>query len=127
MVSPRGALLFVAKLFTLLFNKWAACASDETKDSLEDNSAAVNNIDDSGEFENPVADESPRGSQQLALNKFKNPTHVSDESQESHSPSPSFCFCNTWHCVVGWPHRFTSIQRHAVVLELLRLREVLQQ
>ena len=32
MVSPRGALLFVAKLFTLLFNKWAARASDETED-----------------------------------------------------------------------------------------------
>ena len=59
------------------------------------------------------------------LNEVENP--VADESQESHSPSPSFCFCNTWHCVVGWPHRFTSIQRHAVVLELLRLREVLQQ
>ena len=92
--------------------------------------AVVNDIDDSGEFENPVADESPRGSQQLALNKtdvmkYKNP--AADESQESHSPSPSFCFCNTWHCVVGWPHRFASIQRHAVVLELLRLREVLQQ
>ena len=44
------------------------------------------------EVENPVADESPRGSQQLALNKFKNP--AADESQESHSPSPSFCLCN---------------------------------
>ena len=83
MVSPRGALLFVAKLFTLLFNKCAARASDETEDedtmehsenplamceeedSLEDNEAAVNGIDDSG------------------------------ESQESHSPSPSFCLCNT--------------------------------
>ena len=32
MFSPRGALLFVAKLFTLLFNKWAAHASDETED-----------------------------------------------------------------------------------------------
>ena len=83
MVSPRGALLFVAKLFTLLFNKCAARASDETEDedtmehsgnplamfeeedSLEDNEADVNGIDDSG------------------------------ESQESHSPSPSFCLCNT--------------------------------
>ena len=54
--------------------------------------AVVNDIDDSGEFENPVADESPRGSQQLALNQFKNP--VADESQESHSPSPSCCLCN---------------------------------
>ena len=102
-VSPRGALLFVAKLFTLLFNKWAARASDETKDSLEDNEAAVNDIDDSGEFENPVADESPRGSKQLAFNKdlVKNP--AADESQESHSPSPSWCLCKPWHCVVGWP------------------------
>ena len=83
MVSPRGALLFVAKLFTLLFNKFAKHDADE---------AVVNDIDDSGEFENPVADESPRGSQQLALNKFKNP--AADESQESHSPSPSFCLCN---------------------------------
>ena len=31
-VSRRGALLFVAQLFTLLFNKWAARASDETED-----------------------------------------------------------------------------------------------
>ena len=100
-------------------------AQHNTTQHNDADEAVVNEIDDSGEFENPVADESPRGSQQLALNQFKNP--VADESQESHSPSPSFCFCNTWHCVVGWPHRFTSIQRHAVVLELLRLREVLQQ
>ena len=112
-VSPRGALLFCAKLFTLLFNKWAARASDGTEDedtmehsrnplamfaeedSLEDNETAANDIDDSGEFENPVADESPRGSKQLAFNKdlVKNP--AADESQESHSPSPSFCLCNT--------------------------------
>ena len=73
MVSPRGALLFVAKLFTLLFNKWAARASEDEdtmdmehsrnpmfaeEDSLEDNETAANDIDDSGEFENPVADES---------------------------------------------------------------------
>ena len=98
-VSPRGALLFVAKLFTLLFNKWAARASDETEDedtmehsanplamfaeedSREDNEAVVNGIDDSSEFEHPAA----------------------DESQESHSPSPSWCLCKPWHCVVGWP------------------------
>ena len=53
-------MLFVAKLFTLLFNKWAARASDETEDEdsmehstnplamfaeedlLEDNEAVVN-------------------------------------------------------------------------------------
>ena len=107
MVSPRGALLFVAKVFTLMLNKCAARASDETEDedsmehtgnplamfaeedSLEDNAAA-----DNGEFENPVADESRRGSKQLAFKDLvKNP--AADESQESHSPSPSFCLCNT--------------------------------
>ena len=46
-------MLFVAKLFTLLFNKCAKHDADE---------AVVNDIDNSGEFENPVADESPRGS-----------------------------------------------------------------
>ena len=60
MVSPRGALLFVAKVFTLMFNKCAARASDETEDedsmehsgnplamfaeedSLDDSAAVVN-------------------------------------------------------------------------------------
>ena len=76
MFSPRGALLFVAKLFTLLFNKWAARAPDETEDedtmehsgnplfaeedSLEDNEAAVNDgCEDAREFDHPVAQQGP--------------------------------------------------------------------
>ena len=59
------------------------------------------------------------------LNEVENP--AADESQESHSPSPSFCLCDYHGIVLLVGHRFTSIQRHAVVLELLRLREVLQQ
>lgn len=63
--------MFVAKLFTLLFNKWAARASDETEDdtmehsgnpmfaeedSLEDSEAVVNDGCENGrEFDHPVA------------------------------------------------------------------------
>ena len=100
MVSPRGALLFVAKVFTLMFNKWAARASDETEDEdsmehsgnpfAEEDSLEDNDIDDSGEFGNPVA----------------------DESQESHSPSPSFCLYNTM-ALCCWlatgSHRFNGM------------------
>ena len=84
-------------------------AQHNTTQHNDADEAVVNEIDDSGEFKNPVADESPRGFQQLALNQFKNP--VADESQESHSPSPSFCLYNTmvpWHCVVGWPQVHTD-------------------
>ena len=48
MFSPRGALLFVAKLFTLLFNKWAAHASDETEEGDNDSAHRL---------ENPMFDE----------------------------------------------------------------------
>ena len=70
-VSPRGTLLFVAKLFTLLFNKWAARASEEEdimdmehsgnpmfaeEDSLEDNEAVVNDgCENVRESDHPVA------------------------------------------------------------------------
>ena len=54
--------------------------------SLEEDSLEDNDIDDSGEFGNPVA----------------------DESQESHSPSPSFVSAIPWHCVVGWPQVHTD-------------------
>ena len=85
--------------------------------------AAVNDIDDSGEFENPVADESRRGSKQLAFKDLvKNP--AADESQESHSPSPSFCLCNTM-ALCSW--LATGSRRFNDMLELLRLREAFQQ
>ena len=65
-VSPRGALLFVAKLFTLLFNKWAARASDETEDEdsqidnplamfAEEDSVVNDGCEDAREFDHPVA------------------------------------------------------------------------
>ena len=76
------------------------------------------------EVENPVADESPRGSQQLALNKFKNP--AADESQESHSPSPSFCLSNTM-ALCRWLATGSGRFNDMPWLELLRLRKAFQQ